>query len=73
MMHVLLLNVLSQGQQADKTFGGQPRWERCHPDGKKKYDNDVDEQDDDDDGDDDEYLLPPNRVDLLFCRLVTSR
>ena len=56
MIHVLLLNVLSQGQQADKTFGGQPRWERCHPDGKKKYDNDFDEQDDDDD---DEYLLPP--------------
>ena len=55
MIHVLLLNVLSQGQQADKTFGGQPRWERRHLDGKKKYENDFDEQEEDDD----EYLLPP--------------
>ena len=69
MMHVLLLNVLSQGQQADKTFGGQPRWERCHPHGKKIYEDGFDKED----CDDDEYLLPPNRVDLLFCRVVTSR
>ena len=64
MIHVLLLNVLSQGQQADKTFGGQPRWERRHLDGKKIYENgyDADTDDDDvkeDDENDKEYLLPP--------------
>ena len=43
-------------------------------DGYGNVGDDVDvEVEDNDDNDDDESALPSNRVDLLFCRVVTSR
>ena len=43
-------------------------------DGYGDVGDDVDvEVEDNDDNDDDESALPSNRVDLLFCRVVTSR
>ena len=44
-----------------------------HEGGYGNVGDDVDVDVDVDDNDDDESALPSNRVDLLFCRVVTSR